>query len=202
MSAFFGLSYIHGLTQDVWEKSSPNERVESLQQLESVLAARQGRKDCEVIRMNLGEGTFGRYDPALPGHIQIHPDIVHLKDPKLAVDTISHEGRHAFQVDCFSRPDIHKEIDRGTIEAWEANVVETYTPPSGSDPVQHKAYLDQLVEVDARSYAKSVTDSIYPERSNEIHPALISKAERTSLYEFGQGKAMDATLGGQDTKVL
>ena len=188
MSASFGLGSMSGLDEESWKASSTSERLESLKNLEKVLAERQGRDPCIINNTFLPKNELGKIEPAFPEIMHIQHHLLELNDPKLAVDTVVHEGRHAFQLDCINNPSRHPEIDKQTVGVWEENTFEKYVSPDES----FTAYLAQPIEVDAREFAKSVTDTIYPNRSEEIHPALIEPFEGKDIYAFGQSSSQAA----------
>jgi hypothetical protein len=157
-------SKIPGLQEDVWNSDMSAQRLETfrletLQRAENELADSQNRPRCVVSYFedenHNNKGVFNTDDP---GQIQINRSLLQENDPKAALETVAHEGRHAYQFDCIKNPDKHIEATE-QIPSWKANM-----PPEGtyiSAARDFDGYWNQPIEVDARTFASSVTESLY-----------------------------------------
>jgi hypothetical protein len=159
------------LQPENWQAAEFSERFAALEQLEHTLAREEGRPPCSIQNAEMEShecGAFseskgarlpdGELNPGEPHVIQINDSLIENNDPRAAVETIAHEGRHCYQVDSVRNPELHPEVSAETRQIWEENLIpENYVKPSDD----YAAYKDQPVEVDARSHAESVTSSIY-----------------------------------------
>lgn len=149
------MNEIEGLDYNVWKEISFDERVATLQTLESRMAGIAHRPECSLNIQNLGEGYYGYFNPETKD-ITVNSHYIrsdNFLDYQECLDTIIHEGRHAYQDYNVTTREVHP---RGAeIENWRLN--------SDSD----LGYLDaqtwgfelyeyQPMEADARAFADDV----------------------------------------------
>ena len=149
--------YLHateGLSQKDWEGLSSQERLEALQTLECKLAEIQGRDPVPVFASET-PGENGHYDPATRS---ITLNIQQLENPKFRldlVDTIAHEGRHAYQHYAVEHPGFHPNSQE--VEAWRENMKTGNYVDGTTDGLL--AYRLQPLEADAWQYGHLVRDA-------------------------------------------
>jgi hypothetical protein len=72
-----------------------------------------------------------------------------------AVDTIAHEGRHAYQHYAIEHPGFHP--DAAQTSAWAANFHNYLT----AEQYGFEAYRNQPVEADAWAFGQAIRDRLY-----------------------------------------
>jgi len=136
-----------------WEGLSIDERLSAVQNVENVMAEVQNRPSVPVELADLSPNEFGGYDGQ---SIKINQE--HLaggQDVRENVDTVIHEGRHAYQDYVISHPEMVS--DQELVQSWADNFenyldLQTY----GAE-----LYNDQPVERDAWTYAEAVRNGVY-----------------------------------------
>lgn len=146
---------IEGLDFSEWKEASFEDRVAALQKLEIEVAEIAHRPGCQLNVQDLGEGYYGYFDPNTK-EITVNSFYIesnNFADYKECLDTIVHEGRHAYQDYNMTCREVHP---RGAeVDNWRLN--------SDSD----LGYLDaqiwgfelyeyQPMESDARAFAGDV----------------------------------------------
>lgn len=147
------LQSIEGLSPGQWEHLTPCERLETLQTLEDKLAEIQGRQPVPV-RMAETPGENGHYSLE---NRDITLNIQHLEsdapNQRLElIDTIAHEGRHAYQHYAIEHPGFHP--NEAQVEAWKENFKDY--EDGTKDGLM--AYRLQPIEADAWQYGHLVKD--------------------------------------------
>ena len=148
--------YLHdteGLSSRSWEGLSPKERLETMQTLENKLAEIQGRPPVSVTAEEL-EGENGHYDPETHT-IALSLEALSRPSKRLEViDTIAHEGRHAYQHYAVEHPGFHDNPEE--VEAWRENM-ENYEDGTKDGLL---AYRLQPIEADAWKSGHLVRDAL------------------------------------------
>ena len=137
-----------------WEHLSEDERTSRLQYLEDAMAKEQGRAPREVTTYQ-GRGC-GYYDNDNPGKLFVNQNYIDTKmpcDQYDAMNTVIHEGRHAYQYDCIEGKIRHSER-KETVSMWEKNA-EIYHKPSDN----FSSYRFQPMEADANNFADAKMES-------------------------------------------
>lgn len=153
---------IEGLDFDDWKESSFNERMSVLQKLEDQISVIAHRPSCELATMDLNNGHFGYYSNN-SNLIVINNDIIEsntFNDYREALDTLVHEGRHAYQNYNLYEREVHPRD--GDISNWKLNEF-SY----GYQDAEHfgfKAYALQPLEADARAFAEDVLNEFLKNR--------------------------------------
>jgi hypothetical protein len=153
------LSQIEGLNPNNWTALDSASRLEMLQTVEDRMAAIQGRPAVEIKPTELTPGTYGYYDGQ---RITINAADLNGNQMQVSefVDTIVHEGRHAYQDYAITNPGIVS--DPAVVAAWTENM-----QPGNyltAEEYGQEAYLNQPVEADAWSYASQVTSALFREQ--------------------------------------
>lgn len=142
------------LQPQAWERLDRDKRLAALQEAENMIAGVQGRDPLPVrVQEGAGEGEYGGYNgrEILVGQRSIEKGPVNE-----VVNTLAHEGRHAYQDYAMEHPDVHHDPDE--VAAWRANIhVTGYIDPE-VDPV---AYRNQPVEADAWAYGDRIEAGVY-----------------------------------------
>ena len=156
------MTEIEGTRFEDWKCLTPTERLETLQKVENVAAEIEHRPICEVKGESLGEGHFGYYNPN-DNTITINTD--YLNDSytgyKESLDTIIHEGRHAYQHYNVDQRQVHPS--EGDCANWRENLHDNiwglFPENYGyqiAEEVGFQRYWMQPVETDARAFATDV----------------------------------------------
>lgn len=130
-----------------WDGLAIEERLAALQSVEDALAEIQQRPPLEIHSEAMESGVFGYFDGSRivvnAGHLEGSVPVEEL------VDTVVHEGRHAFQSFAVEHPGTI--TDAAILDAWAANLA-----PDGylsAEEYGQELYQTQPVEADAWSYA-------------------------------------------------
>lgn len=149
---------IEGTDYDGWKRLSPQERVNMLQKIENAAARIAHRESCPIIVKSLGENHYGYYSPETKT-ITLNSD--YLKGDgesyKMSLDTVIHEGRHAYQDYNLHERQVH--TSPGDLTNWYLNHYKY-----GYQDVQTYGfcrYWMQPVEADARKFAEDVTSKFF-----------------------------------------
>ena len=151
-------------TEKKWSSMNEDMRLSALQEVECRMAVKQGRPVCKIHAEAMPARNLGSFDGSgitlnssllrnprsLFGKIRNHGGIS-------ALDTVIHEGRHAFQYAVISNKTTVK-VSAATRRAWALNTV-AYM--SGKGVVAFSMYAFQPIERDARGYAAREMSRIY-----------------------------------------
>lgn len=152
--AIRSLRRLDGLQPEAWETLAPVERLALLQRVEEVLATIQGRPATMVFaREDMDPGEFGAFDGESiivnEGHLLGRVPVSDL------VDTVIHEGRHAFQQYAIEHPGF--VTDDEIVVAWDDNFDNYLDAPTYGQEL----YEAQPIEADAWSYAAHIRGALY-----------------------------------------
>jgi len=151
--AAVALQALQGLQSDEWQKLDFRERLEVLQKVENSMAEVQGRPSVQVNAEVMGKPTlFGVYDGT---KITLNDAPIKENDIRGVLDTVIHEGRHAYQHYAVTHPGIHPKSSE--VEAWRDNR-DHYLD---AELYGQEMYQNQPVEADAWSYADAVVERYY-----------------------------------------
>ena len=162
-----------------WPNLSVDQKIEILQCVENELAKRSRRIPCEVKAEELNQGVLGEYS-------FVSQDIkINVKDLQKGskytddymehLDTILHEGRHAYQDQAIRGYVIHP--DPQEVEKWKMNL-KPGNYISSNDLFEE--YCKQPVEADADRFAKEMTQSVIRERYHIIRENLEKEYQHSS----------------------
>ena len=145
---------IEGLNFDGWKNLTFEERVAVLQAVETVISEIAHRPSCSVNVKPMEEGSYGYFSPT-KGDITLNSLYIKsdsFSDYMECIDTIVHEGRHAYQHYNLTEREVHPR--EGDLTNWKTNEFEY-----GYQAAQvygFKAYWLQPQECDARAFAEDV----------------------------------------------
>lgn len=148
------MTRIEGLDFSDWKELSLDKRVEVLQKVEHEISSIAHRPSCPIQTESLGKGYFGYYSPESKT-ITINSDYIQsndISDYKEVLDTIIHEGRHAYQYYNLTEREVHPRL--GDISNWKANEFEYGYQDAKTQGFA--AYFLQPQEADARAFAEDV----------------------------------------------
>lgn len=146
---------IEGLNQDDWPSFDTSERLGILQEVENTIAEGQGRPSVDLsVDDDAPVGLFGGYDPQTD---QITLSGWHIRDNDVheIVDTVAHEGRHAYQFHAMEHPEIHPDPDE--VRAWQENAEFYYD----ADTFGQELYMSQPLEADAWENGSAIADRLF-----------------------------------------
>ena len=149
---------IEGTDYDGWRALSPQERVDMLQRVENAAAKIAHRNPCPIVVRSLGDNHYGFYSPETKT-ITLNSDYLNGdgNSYKMSLDTVIHEGRHAYQDYNLNERQVHSSP--GDLTNWYLNHYKY-----GYQDVQTYGfcrYWMQPVEADARKFAEDVTSKFY-----------------------------------------
>ena len=154
------LRSIEGLKPGIWSEMQPNERLDALRTLESRLAEIQGRPPLPVVAESMENAGF--FDGEA-----LHVNIEHIQDPAYrleVIDTIAHEGRHAYQHYAVTHPGFHPNTQE--VIYWAANEHAYFQPKEIGEKFGPEYYLCQPTELDAWRYG-AMTQDVFAELPSE-----------------------------------
>ena len=153
-SAVESLQQMESLDPETWQSLDSAQRLECLQNIEDRMAEIQGRPSVQISTdTELGPTTFGGWDG-----VGIRINAAHLSGD-MAVDefvnTIVHEGRHAYQDYAIQNPGFVS--DEGTVNSWADNRVPGHY--LFAEDYGQEIYMAQPLEADAWRYADRVINA-------------------------------------------
>lgn len=200
-----------------WVVHTPEERKELMQEIENRVAKEQKRPAMKISVISPENDAPGVAGYHIPGREELFINSRYFTltggamgdySAAAALDTVLHEGRHAFQYDYMRCPD-----DRATMQMGLEWALNTCLYQSGTTELQFSLYVFQPLELDARRYArqrlrlinlsiqkqngrfdpafsKQVNDCILNERIcaglalKNISPAMIDYYDRKAIARF------------------
>ncbi len=145
---------IEGLEFNEWKELAFEDRVNVLQKLEDNIADIAHRPSCQIFVQDMPEGQMGYFDPESKT-ITVNSKYIQsndFSDYKENLDTIVHEGRHAYQNYNVTEREIHSRS--GEVTNWKRN--ENEWGYQCAELFGFEAYEMQPVEADARAFAEDV----------------------------------------------
>lgn len=152
---------IEGLSYEEWKELSPKDRLAVLQKLESAVSEISHREECPIFIKEMGEGHYGYFNPILKS-ITINKDVLEsgtFENYKECLDTVIHEGRHAYQHYNLCEREVHPR--EGDLTNWKQN--EFDYGYQDAKTCGFKAYWMQPQEADARAFAEDVLNKYLKE---------------------------------------
>lgn len=155
-----GMLYLQ-FEESAWRKRGEDERLALLQELENRTAREEGRKPMTICRIPAEEdraGLMGYYRDGtnclfITGRF-LRPQKLNLNDynAAAAIDTVLHEGRHAFQHHVMRQESTG--TPRKTTLSWFLNTFSYFSYKQGDPEANAALYLYQPLELDARRFAR------------------------------------------------
>lgn len=157
------LQNTEGLAPGQFEGLSLEERYTLMRTLESKLALIQGRP-AVPITLSLTPGENGHYDPQTRS-ITLNAEALMGRDVFSNIDTIAHEGRHAYQHYAIEHPGFHPNPVE--VQQWAVNF-----EPNNYRPAELYGgwlYRLQPIEADAFKYGNLVKEAMQFGTSHPVH---------------------------------
>lgn len=151
---------------EIWSTLDLNERLNVFNGLENSIAAIEHRPPANIEVKQMEENMYGYYDPATNTINLNERDFLgnSSENYKENLDTLLHEGRHAYQDYNVGVNEVHPNHE--AVEEWSQNYVNGYETgeiPFDFNNVGPKLYEYQPVEYDARIFAGNVIDDLKKE---------------------------------------
>lgn len=153
------LAGIDELKFENWKELSPTERHQALQDAEYRIAEIEHRDFCAVEIKDLPAGHYGYYS-SIDKTITLNSRYVYDNDfegYKETLDTLIHEGRHAYQDYNMIEREVHPR--GGEVTNWKWNEYELGYRDAGLFGFEE--YAMQPVETDARAFAEDVLNRYF-----------------------------------------
>ena len=151
-----------------WTSLRINEKIDVLQSIEDEIAKRERRLPC-IVSADYMPSTedsicLGKYRTLTKDIVinseQLEVDSKYGNDYKVHVNTVLHEGRHAYQDQAVAG--VIEHDDSVELEKWRDNI----TPGHYIEFLQNpKGYFNQPIESDARAYANKEFKQIENEKT-------------------------------------
>jgi hypothetical protein len=196
---------VAGLNLSAWQAASESERLASLRELERGLASQEGREPCEVLPMVAGPLDRGLHETGIiylneamiknDGEMLLNGSVVTGETSYLAVETLFHEARHAYQEHVAQNPELADSPAQA--DDFKKNRGAAYFP-SGDFEAE---YFGQPVELDARRTARDRTDVYYGEQALGQSPYAEYRNEIVAEEEAIDQECRD-TLGENYEQVI
>lgn len=149
------MNNIDGLKYCDWVSSGYEQKIEILQELENSVARIAHRPSCRINVKDLGIGNYGNFDLNTK-EITVNSHYIksdNFVDYKETLDTIVHEGRHAYQDYNINERLVHP---RGTeVENWRLNS-DSQLGYLDAQTWGFELYEYQPLEADAKAFAGDV----------------------------------------------
>lgn len=147
---------MEGLSYDEWIELTPEQRADVLQEVENTVSGIAHRPSCVINLCEDREGSYGYYSKSTH---DITLNALYLRsdsfaDYKECLDTIIHEGRHAYQDYNLTVRQVHSR--EGDITNWRINNDELQLGYQDYESYGMARYWMQPVESDARAFAEDV----------------------------------------------
>ena len=147
------LSDIQEFRTEEWRNLDDAQRLDALREAESRMAETQGRPPVEVKVEQMESGVYGGYNRK-DGVIRISQEHLRSSETAEVLDTVVHEGRHAYQHYAVEHPGFHP--NQAEVEAWDWNMQHYLSP----EMLGQRAYMQQPIEADAYAYAGKIVRNV------------------------------------------
>lgn len=169
------------LQYDNWKELSIEQRIDTLNAMEQKVAEIAKRDPMQVVVEPMRGGVMGYFDGtklAISENSLMKSDYFSYMH---ALDTLFHEGRHAYQQYNIERfREERTERNNSMVEAWKDNYVIGYRGQTLEiKNWGYMRYQEQPIEVDARVFAERIMQEL------EITPSTAAKHLSEKLYGEG-----------------
>lgn len=156
------LSDCEEIKYENWVNLELSEKESVLNSLEVRIAEIECRPACSIRLLQLEEGVWGGYNPATKD-ITINSDYAEMSDFETyrdIIDTLVHEGRHAYQDYNVNVCEIHPR--HSEVESWSETMSGGKWEYWGdcSTMLGQRLYEQQSIEIDARNFASDVLEKL------------------------------------------
>lgn len=179
------------LTDEKWNSLNVYEKLNLLQIIENEVAVREGRQPCLVSGSFIPSSNdgivLGFYSKATRNITinaeQLDPQSKYGSDYRVHLDTILHEGRHAYQHQAVLGEIEH--ADAQAVQAWADNMAPGHYITFERNP---RGYYFQPIEKDARDFARDKAITIEQEKEVALNPdmkPLVLARDKDELWAAG-----------------
>ena len=203
------ITALQSLTDEKWNSLNVYEKLNTLQVVENEIAAREGLKPCQVsgeyIPSTEDGVTLGYYSQSTRDITinteQLAPQSMYGSDYKMHLDTILHEGRHAYQHQVVLGEIEHS--DTRAVQEWADNMAPGHYITYERNP---RGYYSQPIERDARAFARDKSLEIEQEKTTALGPLhdpkelqpIVLKRNEDELSEAGSRNIEDILEARRD----
>lgn len=173
-----------------WSKASFNEKLNAFRRLENLSAKNQNRLPRNIIPQKLSNNNeYGYFNPT-DGNIYINSNFFEKKFSKFnyhAMNTVIHEGRHAYQDDIVRNKIPNK--NNNPRKLWFKNKIAYYKPDT------NHLYRFQPIERDSNNYSKKITEKFHEKLKSEFGKDKYFKQYNKDMnfqFQYLEKKALDA----------
>lgn len=159
------LSDCKSLEFEEWGKLETSEKIDILDSLERQIAEIEKRPPCPISASTMGEGVLGGYNPGTK-RIELNESMIEASGQDYAMycevlDTLVHEGRHAYQDYNVNVNEVHPRHSEE--ESWADTMGGGKWEYWGdtSSLLGQRLYEQQSIEIDARNFAADVMDKFH-----------------------------------------
>lgn len=175
-------SALRALTDETWNSLNVDDKISLLQSVENEVAAREGRQPCQVTGEFIHSSdkgiTLGYYNQSTRGITinteQLVTQSKYGSDYRVHLDTILHEGRHAYQHQAVLGEIEHE--DHEAAQAWADNMAPGHYISYEKNP---RGYYSQPIERDARGFAREKAAAIEQEKEIVLNPVNAQEEQKT-----------------------
>lgn len=184
-------SVLQSLTDENWNSLNVYEKLNVLQAVENEVAVREGRQPCQVsgeFIPSSNDGITLGYYSQLTRDItinteQLAPQSKYGSDYRVHLDTILHEGRHAYQHQVVLGEIEH--ADPQAVQAWTDNMAPGHYITYERNP---RGYYSQPIERDARDFARDKAITIEQKKevalNSDMKPLVLAR-DKDELWAAG-----------------
>lgn len=153
------LASVENLEFENWKELSFAQRFETLQEAENKIAEIEHRNPCEIKLEYMEPNHYGYFNPV---DKTITLNALHIENGEFnaykdTLDTLVHEGRHAYQDYNMTEREVHPR--GGEVNMWKWNEYELGY--QNAMLCGFEAYSMQPVETDARAFAEDVLNNYF-----------------------------------------
>lgn len=184
------------LTPEAWSKLNEQQKLDTLQAVENEMAAREGRTPCTVKgsyiqsdSRGITMGYYSRADRTITINTeQLDPNSKYGNNYTAHLDTVLHEGRHAYQHQAVLGEVKHD--NDAELAAWKDNMKPGHYISYEKNP---RGYYAQPIERDARSFAQGATVAVENDKqllkekmAMEQNSPKVLRRDPAELHSAGQ----------------
>lgn len=188
---------LQSLNDEKWQRLSVPEKLSLLQEIENETAVREGRNPClvtgEFIPSDDTGVTLGYYNRGTRkitiNTEQLEPQSQYGNDYRVHLDTILHEGRHAYQHQAVLSEIEHEPPEQ--VSEWRDNMAPGHYITYERNP---RGYYAQPIERDARAFAAERIPEIEKERDLLLEKMRTQQKERPKILARNEDELREIGL--------
>lgn len=150
--AVLRLSLMRKIRPSEWGDLDHQTRLDAIKSVEYCMAEIQGRKGFSVVLDRMKPNQMGYFDGK---SLHLNESLLRSDQIQETVNTVVHEGRHAYQRYSIEHRGYHADSDQ--VRSWRSNF-RNYLDP---ETYGYELYKNQPVEKDAFEYADAITTKLF-----------------------------------------